>query len=161
MRTPVNGHAFGQHLYRPLAGHVGRDIRAAYLALHRTDVDDLAALARYHFPRDGLSYQEDAVDVRAHQFVPVLFRKILQGHAFLHAGVVDQNIDGTNARFNVFNRRPDSPCLRDIEIPRVHLKTFAAQDTRCLFEPGAVASVEHQRSAGLAQSARQREAYAA
>ncbi len=46
VRPPVDGHALGQHLHRALAGGVGRDAGAAQLALHRADVDDLAALAR-------------------------------------------------------------------------------------------------------------------
>src|SRR4030095_8978265 len=67
--APVDGHALGQHLHRALAGGVGRDVRAAQFALHRTDVDDLAAAARNHVPGHRLADQEHAVDVGFHQLV--------------------------------------------------------------------------------------------
>src|SRR5258708_5696902 len=43
--APVDRHAFGQHLHRALARCVGGNVRSAQLALHRADVDDLAATA--------------------------------------------------------------------------------------------------------------------
>src|SRR5258708_28040099 len=43
--APVDRHAFGQHLHRPLARGVRGNVRSAQLALHRADVDDLAATA--------------------------------------------------------------------------------------------------------------------
>ena len=47
----------------------------AELALHRADVDDLAAPARDHAARHRLADEEHAVDVGAHQLVPVRPRR--------------------------------------------------------------------------------------
>src|SRR5438105_1911506 len=69
--APVDRHALGEHLHRALAGGVRRDVRPPELALHRADVDDFAALARDHPARHRLADDEDAVDIGAHQLVPV------------------------------------------------------------------------------------------
>jgi hypothetical protein len=102
--APVDRHALGEHLHRALAGGVGRDVRPAQLALHRTDVDDLAAPARDHPARDRLADDEDAVDVGAHQLVPVGLGELVERRASLHTGVVDEDVDRADLTLDPLHR---------------------------------------------------------
>ena len=111
--APVDRHALGQHLHRALAGGVGRDAGATQLALHRADVDDLAALAPDHVARHRLADQEHAVEVGLHQLVPVGLGELLERRAALHAGVVDEDVDGADLALRCDRppRRPPSPAV--------------------------------------------------
>ena len=53
----------------------------------------------------GLAHMEDAIEVGAHQGLPVLRIKLIERRAPLHAGVVDQDVDGAQARLDIGHRR--------------------------------------------------------
>ena len=84
-------------------------------ALHRTDIDDPAALARDHVPRDRLPDEEHAVEVGAHQFAPGLLGEVLQRPAALDAGVVDENVDRPERRLDPRDRAGDRAAVGDVE----------------------------------------------
>ena len=65
--------------HRALGRRVGRNAGTGELALHRSDVDDLALAARDHVPGDGLADVEDARNVGAEQLLPLLDGKSSSG----------------------------------------------------------------------------------
>ena len=158
VRPEVDRHALGQHLHRTLAGRVGRDAGAAQLALHRADVDDAAAPARHHALRHRLADDEHAVDIGAHQLLPVGEREFVEGRAALQAGVVDEHVDGADLFLDRRHRGAHGGHIADVEGTCMDLQALARQQQLCGGQPRRVAPVQHQRGAGLAEPARQREA---
>jgi hypothetical protein len=142
----------------PLLAVYGRDVRPPELALHRADVDDLAALARDHAARHRLADDEHAVDVGAHQLVPVGLREFVERRTALHAGVVDEDVDRADLALDALDRGGGRVGRGHVERERMHRRAFAAQPGRGLLQLGVVAAVEDDRRTGTGQPAREREA---
>jgi hypothetical protein len=96
----VGAHAFRQHDDAAFGRAVWRDTGPGELALHRSDIDDLAAASRYHAPGNPLTDEECARQVGRHQVVPVLETELDERFPTLEAGVVDEDVRGAPVVFD-------------------------------------------------------------
>ena len=103
----------GEAVHAGLGGRVVGLPERALRAVHRRDVDDAAPVALDHAVGDLLGHVEQAVEVGAHDRVPVDLVHLLEGHVARDAGVVDQHVDradlalhlGDRARARIDSRR--------------------------------------------------------
>ena len=73
--------------------------------LHAGYVDDLAGPARDHMSRDRLADVKDTRNVGAQQPLERVGGKVLERPPMLHAGVVDEDVDGADLRLEGVDRR--------------------------------------------------------
>ena len=142
-RAEADGHALGEHLHRALAGGVRRDARPAQLTLDRADIDDAATAARHHVPRHGLSDEEHAVEVGAHQHVPVGRIELVERRAALDAGVVDEDVDRADLGLDAGDRLDHSLTVANVEGTHMHRQAFFPQACRRSVQTRRIAPDEH------------------
>lgn len=133
---PVGRHALRQIADSALGGGVGRDAGAGKSGLDAGDVDDLAAAAADHMTCGSLTGMENRGDVGLQQALEGIRRKILKRCAVLHAGIVDENIDGADIRletvdglahrFMIGGVEGERPCALDACGSRFQLRLVAA-----------------------------------
>ncbi len=134
------------------------DAGSAQLALHRADVDDLAATAPDHPPSDGLAYDEDAAQVRRDEAIPGVVGKLGERPAMLHAGVVDQDVDAADPSLDAGDGRFDGGLVGDVEGLGIDAVTFGGKCRARGLERGGIAGIEHDARASAGQSAGQGQA---
>src|SRR3954452_22811638 len=100
----VGAHALGEHLHCTLGCCVGGDPRTRDLALQGRDVDDPAAPARHHPPRDLPADEEGAGEVGVHHPTPGVVRHLRERSPRLHAGVVHQDVERPDVRLDPRDR---------------------------------------------------------
>jgi len=91
---------------------------AGQRGLDAGDVDDLAAPARDHVARDGLTDMKDRRDVGLQQPFERVGGKLFQRAAMLHSCVVDQNVDGAARGFERVHRGAHARMVGRIESQR-------------------------------------------
>ena len=103
-------------------------------------------------PRDGLADIEDGRDVGAHQLLESLRVEVLQRAAVLHAGVVDQNVDGAGPGFMVIHGRTHRRMIGCIEGQRGDRGPGLLQPLSRGGEPRLVASVQDDARSGAGET---------
>ena len=131
------------------------------LALHRADVDDLAAPAPQHVARDCLRHMKRAVQVDAQQVVPVGGAEGFERRPALDAGIIHEDVDCADAFLERIHRYRDLLGLRHIKNRNIRDQTFVAQLSRDGGRLLLIAIVDDDSRARARQSARQREPDAA
>ncbi len=134
------------------------DVWPAQLALHRTDIDDAPTTPRNHATRHGLTDEECAVQIGAHQLVPVRFSEFGQWPATLNTRIVDQNFQRSDTRFDVLDCCIDGSAVRHVEGLGVDVMTLCCQRRSRRLQCIDIAPIEHDSGASLGQPACDRQA---
>ena len=121
---------------------------------------DLALLALDHAGQHRLRHDEGRGEIGGNDRVPILGRKILQWSTPLNAGVVDQNVDATMTCNHRIDAGKYGSAIDDIERLHVGLEAFGDQRIGGAPQFVRLAAVEHDRGAGLGESAGNGEAKA-
>ena len=132
-----------QHPQRALARRVGNDVRAPEVGGERADVDDLAAPSRLHRRQERTRDEERAVEIRRHQRPPFGRRELLEILAVIHRGVVDEDVDRSQAALDVGDARRNGVRIGHVERRDAASMPSAASASRGLGELVEVAAVEH------------------
>ncbi len=103
---------------------------------------------------DGLPDIEDAGDIGAHQPLEGIGRKVLQRAAVLHAGIVDEDVDGAGLRLEAIHGLAGSGMVGGVEGERVGSAEFGSGGG----EFRRIATVEDDLGAGGLQALGQRKA---
>ena len=128
----------------PFDARVGCDAGPGQRRLHRCDVDDPAFAPSDHVACDGLADVEDGRDVGAHQPLERVRIEILQRAAMLHAGVVDQDVDGTGPGFMAVHGGPHRRVVAGVEGQCRHRGPLRLEPCLRLGELRLVTSVQDQ-----------------
>ncbi len=116
----------------------------------------LPRLARDHVPGDRLPNEKDAGDVGLQQFLPFVGWKILQRRTKLHAGIVDQYVDGADVLFHGVYGGGDGIAIRHVEERDRYFSAPCPQLFRGLLDPHGRAAIEDDAGAVGGQSLRDR-----
>ena len=114
-----------------LGRHVGRLERRGDERVGRGGVDDAAPFLRLHARNGGADGVEGRRQVDRDDHVPLLRREILDRRDELDAGVVDENVDGSELRRRVGDHRLGLRALRHVGA------VVDALDAELLFDGGA------------------------
>src|SRR5690606_10496831 len=117
---PVGRHAAGKVGDRGLARGVGGDGGAGEVAHDRADVDDLAAAASDHPLGYRLADGEDGSEVGGDDLVEPILGEILERSAMLHAGIVDEDVDGPDVALGKADGLADAVGAGDVESECAH-----------------------------------------
>ena len=101
--------------------------------------------------------KKHAVEIGAHQLAPGLLRVVFKRAAPLDAGVVDENVDRPEGRFDLLDRMGDRGAVGDVEDGFADLGADGAQLGRGFRHFRPRSPVDHDFRAGAGEATRQRE----
>src|SRR5262249_47569321 len=85
----------------PLAGGIRGGETRPEVGSHAADVDDLAAAGMLHVRIGGFRHQECAGEIDIHDLVPFFRREVLRRFTNVHAGIVEEDVDASQAIFGL------------------------------------------------------------
>ena len=138
-----------------LGGHIGRNVGVADQARGRSDIDHPAAVARDHVGHDFPGHQKSSGDVHRQSFVPGGQIGLDKRRARRLAGIVDQDIDGTERAARRRDAGADLGFIGDVEISQ-HLRRRMSQRGPYCRERLAAAAREAHARAGFGTGSRNR-----
>src|SRR5258708_1686721 len=104
VRGEFDGQVSRQHLDSSLARAIGGKMRERELFVDRTDIDDFPrAIGLPKVTHDRLGHKKHTLQVDIENGVEIRFGHIPEVRAFLHAGVIDEDIYFAEARDGLFN----------------------------------------------------------
>ena len=96
--------------------------------------------------------EKDTVEIGADELVPGLLGELVQRHAALHAGIVDEDVDRADLSFDPSDGGPHVLSSGHIEAGLVHREAICREGGCGLPESARVAAIEDDLSAGLSKS---------
>jgi hypothetical protein len=159
-RHGVDRHTFGREPHRVTARQtfepgLGGGVSNAHAAgadagSDRRHVDDPAKASRPHARQDGLGAKKGRLQIDRHGVVEILLGDVVEAARRRHAGVVHQNVDRAEARFDVTDHCLHRAANRDVGTEGRGAAAALADrsgDGLCLRGAGAI--VDRNRRAGF------------
>src|SRR5579859_417524 len=134
MRREFQADGACQHAYAAFGAAVGYILWHSQVFVNRRDVDDTSGCCTFdHCTRGSLSAEKSALQIDTKHFIELIFRDIEEGAVYLHACIVDQDVQAIEVVNRLLNKSHGLLVLRNVGLDNEGLAIVLGDDLSYFF----------------------------